>query len=294
MPKRTRRSQSDTTALVLRLTKSRPITPQDLASELKVTPNRARQVLEALRDSDQLEIVGKTKGGRGKPANIYGIPGTKLKPADLAPRAGKAAKAKAIAPTPSSDGSAIEAFLNAIATRGLEVVGPAGITFTVRLGGARATSSVGAAPQRRRGRPVGSRNKAMKRRPGRPPKSAAASKPVKAKRKVAIAAKAKGPKRAKPAAVKAPKPVKPAKVTAPKARPAPSKVKVTTPAKPKPTEMAPKPKGSMPAKAKPVKKDAPKSPKLELVSPAAKKEEAKESTPNASPEAPTPVPGGGG
>ncbi len=56
-----------------------------------ITAIRARQVLEGLRRSRKVAALGKRRSARGKPAVLYGIPGTKVTAKDTAPRPGRAA-----------------------------------------------------------------------------------------------------------------------------------------------------------------------------------------------------------
>lgn len=287
MPKTVRRSLSDTIAFVLKLTKAGPVTPQRLASELRVTGNRARQILEALRDEDRLEIVGKTQGGRGKPANIYGTPGMKLTASDVArlsrrtsAAASVSLKSKDVASV--SEGSAIEALLKAIETRGLEVVGPGGIKFTVRF--ASEPTQSGKSPSLRR--------KYVRRKPK---SSSAAPSRVKAK---ADAATTKETEK-KPSVKKSVKPAKAAKKASTPKKPAPKRksssvVKGTqvTPSKPAARDSRTV-KGS---KGQKTSRTGEKSPKLELITPKAKTDLEKATAAEAAPgpEVTPPAAGGGG
>lgn len=236
---RRRRSHAKVMRLALNYAKKGPFTPQDLAAHCEFTPNRARQVLEELKAEKKVATLGNRRSVRGKPAVLWGLPGTKLTEADKAPRIPYSMKARAAAASTAASvvkaagASGETGALVAILTQGLKIVGPSGEVYTVTLAGAKrrgrppgsATKAAGKkAPAKRRGRPPGSgkkkaaAKKAPAKRRGRPPgKGKAAAKKVTAKRAA--------PKRA------APKKAAPKKTSAKKAPP--KKAAAGRPRKPK-------------------------------------------------------------
>ncbi len=84
MAKRTRRSLEDVISSTLKFAEKGPFTPKELADSLKFTSNRARQVLESLKDQNKLVELGRRPSARGKPATLWGLKGMKLDDADVA------------------------------------------------------------------------------------------------------------------------------------------------------------------------------------------------------------------
>lgn len=115
----------------------RPFTPQDLAGTMGFTPNRARQLLEELRASERLVILGTRKAARGKPAFLWGIPGTVLTEEDIrakgrrAPR--KRPKVTAASNTLTTSLSALEV-LSSLLAKGVELTGPDGAVYRLSFG----------------------------------------------------------------------------------------------------------------------------------------------------------------
>lgn len=190
-----RRSLEDVLKDAATFAKKKPFTAQELAAHLGVTPNRARQVLEELSKSKVAAELGKRNSLRGKPATLWGVPGTKLSEADMAARAAPRRKARApkaeravrgagrgkaagAVDTRALDAAVarLEALIDQVLEDGVVVEGPGGIEFTVRLGGARPRR--GAAGKRAAGRKAPGRKKAPGKAAGkkRVPRKAAAKK----------------------------------------------------------------------------------------------------------------------
>jgi hypothetical protein len=124
--------------------KKKPFTSQELAAHLGVTPNRARQVLDNLAKAKVVADLGKRNSMRGKPATLWGAPGTKLTDKDTAarpPPRRRARKVRAAAGRRSSGvdtrslEAAVESILDQVVEKGVVVEGPGGLEFTLKLAG---------------------------------------------------------------------------------------------------------------------------------------------------------------
>lgn len=95
---RRRRRLNEVEDLALKLAEKGPFTAQDYAEQADFTPNRARQLLESLKEAGKIAELGRRPSARGKPAVLWGKQGTKLTEADLkAPPPRPKAKAPAAA-----------------------------------------------------------------------------------------------------------------------------------------------------------------------------------------------------
>lgn len=137
--RRKRRTTTEVLAVAMQLAEKGAFTPHDLATKVGFGTGRARQVLEGMTGK-KLVVLGKRRSPRGKPAVLWGLPGTKLKRSDTEPR-GKPAggtreqKTEGSRETGPSLGAALGSFFGELVSKGLEITGPAGITFRVRIGG---------------------------------------------------------------------------------------------------------------------------------------------------------------
>jgi hypothetical protein len=119
-----------------------PFTPQELAAEVGFTPNRARQLLAQLQRDGKVAVLGSRKSLRGKPSQLWGIPGTELTDEDRRARPSPAAKRDrktTSRSTPAASGAAgadsgsfFGRLWKALET-GLEIEDPDGKVYTVRL-----------------------------------------------------------------------------------------------------------------------------------------------------------------
>lgn len=119
-----------------------PFTPQELAAEVGFTPNRARQLLAQLQKDGQIGVLGSRKSLRGKPSQLWGLPGTELTDEDRRARPSPQAKRdrkttsrsgpSGSGSTPSGAGNFFGRLWQALET-GLEIEDPDGKVFTIRL-----------------------------------------------------------------------------------------------------------------------------------------------------------------
>lgn len=180
--RRKRRTEDQVRALALELAKSGPFAPGELAEKAGFSGNRARQVLESLGEKKKLVILDQRKSSRGKPANLWGFPGTKVTDADRAARPGTGRKVRSVARRATSGVTvaakarplarvtspldpglvvSLRRVLDRLSVHGFEIEGPAGLTFSVRLGGgvlAKPAAGTGKGKRRRSRR----RSKAVK------------------------------------------------------------------------------------------------------------------------------------
>lgn len=142
--RRTRRSRQDAVAQAMDLAKKQPFTPQELAVEVGFTPNRARQLLAQLQERGDIAVLGNRKSIRGKPSQLWGLPGTELTEEDRRarppPRAKQDRKTPSVilagpssrGPRPGGVGGFFARLWQALET-GLEIEDPDGKVYTVRL-----------------------------------------------------------------------------------------------------------------------------------------------------------------
>jgi hypothetical protein len=159
--KRIRRSREDGVAAALKMAESGPFTSGEFALKETFTSNRARQLLEELKQEKKLVTLGLRKSLRGKPSTLWGFPGTELTDADraarapikpaaarqvasvsrpaavLAPASPPASARRIAAPDPgvAPGGSFLDRIWAALEI-GLEIEDPDGRVYTLRLSGA--------------------------------------------------------------------------------------------------------------------------------------------------------------
>ena len=145
--RRTRRRIEDAVAQAMGLAKKGPFTPQELAAEVGFTPNRARQLLAQLLEEGKVAVLGSRKSLRGKPSQLWGIPGTELTEEDRKARPPPQAKKDRKTPSRSSSPSGSAATTRSSAgdagsffgrlwealETGLEIEDPDGKVYTLRL-----------------------------------------------------------------------------------------------------------------------------------------------------------------
>lgn len=145
-----RRSLEQVLADATTFAKTKPFTAQELAAHLGVTPNRARQVLESLAKKKVVGDLGKRSSLRGKPATLWGTPGTKLTAKDTKARPApkrRGRKPRAAAKKATRGGgdlkvlqatvARLEAVIDSVVEHGVVIEGPGGLEFTVKLAGGR-------------------------------------------------------------------------------------------------------------------------------------------------------------
>lgn len=126
---RVRRSREDVVAAALERARKGPFSSRDLARDVGFTPNRARQLLEELKDEGTLVPLGKRRGGRGKPSTLWGFPGTKVTAADQVRKAKPAPVARK---APGAGGGFVDRLFAAL-ERGLRIEDDQGNSWVVRL-----------------------------------------------------------------------------------------------------------------------------------------------------------------
>lgn len=229
--KRPRKRNQDLKGLLQKISQRGAFTPAELAAAAGFSQNRARQVLEEVRGSKLVVPLGQRRSVRGKPATLWGRPGTRLSAADLKarPRSPRSEpKVRRANSDPGALGPLLD-FFTALIQRGIQVTGPAGLSFHLAIAPQGPSEKRPRKPtRRRRARPAAPKPPAKP--AAKPPETPTPPAPTKPKKAKAAPAK---PKR-KPA--KRPTPPK-KKAAAPKASESPP----VEPVPPPPPEGTPPP-----------------------------------------------------